>query len=197
MTVLRRLLDLSLAAVILPLASPFLILAAVAIVLDTPGPVIYRSPRVGQGGHTFAMLRFRTVDLAVPADLPMEQRLSSAGRWIRNLSLDDLPNLFNVLTGQMSLVGPRPTEPDQVDLADARWRCVLDVRPGMVSHAILCLGREYNASPPALKLQLEMQYVEHRSVAGDLQLLLLAAAALAQSKGNVKARGKPRDLIRK
>ena len=191
---LKRFLDLSLTLLVLLLALPLLLLAAAAIWLDTPGPILYRSPRVGRNGHLFGMLRFRTVDLAVSSHLPMAQRLSRAGRWIRNLSLDDLPNLFNVLVGEMSFVGPRPTEPDRVDLGDPAWQRVLRVQPGMVSYAILCLGREYNASPSDLKLQLELEYVERQSVAGDLRLLLLAAAALVQSRGNVKSRGAPRKL---
>lgn len=129
---LKWVLDVALALVVLPLASPLLLLAAAAVGLGSPGPILYRSPRVGRGGRIFGMLRVRTVDLSVPADLPMEQRLSCAGRWIRNLSLDDLPNLFNVLVGRMSLVGPRPTEPDRVDPADPAWQRVLSVRPGMV-----------------------------------------------------------------
>jgi lipopolysaccharide/colanic/teichoic acid biosynthesis glycosyltransferase len=137
------------------------------------------------------MLRFRTVDLAVAAELPLEQRLSRAGRWIRDVSLDDLPNLFNVLAGDMSLVGPRPTEPERVDLEDPTWQRVLSVRPGMVSYAILRLGREYNASPADLKLQLEQDYVDRQSVAYDLRLVRVALGALVRSRGNVKARGLP------
>jgi lipopolysaccharide/colanic/teichoic acid biosynthesis glycosyltransferase len=192
--VAKRLVDVLLACLSLPIAAPLLAASALAIRLDTPGPVLYHSPRLGRGGHIFGLLRFRTVDLAVPADRPMAQRLSRAGRRIRDLSLDDLPNLFNVLAGDMSLVGPRPTEPERVDLDDPHWQRVLSVRPGMVSYAILCLGREYNASPPGAKLQLELEYVQRQSVVCDLRLLLLAAIALLRSGGNVKARGEPRSL---
>jgi lipopolysaccharide/colanic/teichoic acid biosynthesis glycosyltransferase len=121
----RRLFDLSLVLSALPLALPLLLVAGLAIWLDTGRPIVYRSVRVGRSGRSFGMLRFRTVDLAVAAELPLEQRLSRAGRWIRDVSLDDLPNLFNVLAGDISLVGPRPTQ------SGSTWK----TRPGSACSA--------------------------------------------------------------
>jgi lipopolysaccharide/colanic/teichoic acid biosynthesis glycosyltransferase len=96
-----------------------------------------------------------------------------------------------VVWGEMSLVGPRPMEPARVELEDPAWQRILTVRPGMVSWAIHCLGREYNASSQALKKRLELEYVAKRSMGFDLWLLWSAGRALVASRGNVKARGRP------
>jgi lipopolysaccharide/colanic/teichoic acid biosynthesis glycosyltransferase len=137
------------------------------------------------------MLRFRTVDINKPAHLSMDERMTRAGRFIRNYSIDDLPNLFNVLMGDMSIVGPRPTEPERVDLEDPGWQRILTLRPGLLSFAIHKLARQYNASSWELRNKLELEYVQNQSLAFDLQILREAARALVASKGNIKARGEP------
>jgi sugar transferase EpsL len=187
---LRRSIDLVGALLLLILASPLLAVIAVALRLEGYGPVLYRSPRVGRGGRPFSLLRFRTMlDTAEPRSV--EQRLTPVGRLIRNISLDDLPNLVNVLRGEMSLVGPRPMEPERVDLSDPAWQRILSVRPGLVSFAILQLARRYNASDTAAKNALELRYVQQRSLSGDLALFRRALRALVASRGNIKARGVP------
>jgi lipopolysaccharide/colanic/teichoic acid biosynthesis glycosyltransferase len=187
----KRAFDLVLALPALLFAVPVMAITALLIALDSPGPAVYRSPRVGRNGRQFGMVRFRTVDIRKPERLGMDERLTRVGRVIRNYSIDDLPNLFNVLVGDMSFVGPRPTEPERVDRGDPTWQKILTVRPGMFSLAILQLGRAYNASDPALKQRLEVEYVENASLRFDLRVLLRAVGAHIASRGNVKARGEP------
>lgn len=138
------------------------------------------------------MLRFRTVDLRYPQHLSMNQRLSRAGRLIRSISLDDLPNLINVLRGEMSLVGPRPTEPERVDSQRLEWQRILSVRPGMISYAILMLAREYNDTPLERKLVLEGEYVARQSLGFDIWILLEGFRSMIASRGNIKMHGTPR-----
>ncbi|MCB0105921.1 MAG: sugar transferase, partial [Caldilineaceae bacterium] len=103
----KRLFDLITATILLLIVSPCLILAALAIRLDSTGPIWYRSPRVGRNGKRFGLYRLRTVDTQRPATLPMAQRLTRVGRFIRNYSIDDFPNLFNIVSGDLSIIGPR------------------------------------------------------------------------------------------
>jgi Bacterial sugar transferase len=150
--------------------------------------VFRRSRRPGRGGRPFHLLTFRTMagDEGAPED-----RLTAVGRAIRRSSLDHLPMLVDVLRGDLSLVGPRPMEPERVDLADPAWGRVLTVRPGLVSYASLRLGRTYNASPMAERQRLELEYVARSSLRLDLRLCGQAVEALVRSRGNVKARGRP------
>lgn len=188
---MTRLLDLIIALLVLIIATPVLFVVALLIKCDSPGPIIYGSPRVGKNGKLFHVFRFRTVDISKPAHLSMRERLTGVGGFIRNYSLDDLPNVFNTLKGEMSIVGPRPTEPEIVDINDATWQSVLTVRPGSVSWAILQLASAYNTSPWSVRLALEEEYISKKSVVFDLFVLGKAVQALIVSKGNVKARGVP------
>jgi lipopolysaccharide/colanic/teichoic acid biosynthesis glycosyltransferase len=188
---MTRLLDVLVAALILIVTAPVLLVITFLIRCDSPGPIIYGSPRVGRNGKEFRLLRFRTVDLSKPAHLSMQERLTRVGSFIRNYSLDDLPNAFNVLKGELSLVGPRPTEPEMVDLKDPAWQKVLTVRPGYISWAILELASAYNASPRSLKLQLEEEYLQKKSLVFDVLVLRKAVRGLIASRGNIKARGVP------
>ena len=188
---MTRLLDVLVGAFILISTAPVILVIAFLIRCDSSGPIIYGSPRVGKNGKEFRLLRFRTVDQNLPAHLSMEARLTHVGSLIRNYSLDDLPNVFNVLKGELSLVGPRPTEPERVDLNDPAWRNVLTVRPGYVSWAILELASSYNTSPWSLKLQLEEVYVQKKSLVFDVLVLRKAVQRLIASRGNIKARGVP------
>jgi lipopolysaccharide/colanic/teichoic acid biosynthesis glycosyltransferase len=185
----KRLVDLVIASLLLVLSLPVLLLAALLIRLETPGAAWYLSPRLGRGGRRFGLLRMRTVDPRRPASAPMAERLSRVGRLLRELSLDDLPNLLNVLRGDLSLVGPRPMEPDRVDLADPAWQRVLSVRPGLVSLAIVRLASAYNSSPLQVRHALELEYVARQSLAFDLRLLVEGLVGLVRSRGNIKTRG--------
>ena len=188
---MTRLLDLIVGSLVLIIATPVLFVVALLIKCDSPGPIIYGSPRVGKNGKLFHLFRFRTVDINKPAHLSMRERLTRVGGFIRNYSLDDLPNVFNILKGEMSIVGPRPTEPESVDINDPTWQSVLTVRPGLVSWAILQLASAYNASPWPLRLRLEEEYISKKSLVFDLFVLGKAVQSLIASRGNVKARGVP------
>lgn len=188
---MTRLIDLLIGSLILIVAMPIIVVIAFLIKCNSPGPILYGSLRIGKNGKPFRMFRFRTVNISKPTDLNMSERLTRVGRFIRNYSLDDLPNVFNVLKGDLSIIGPRPTEPEIVDLNDLAWQKVLTVRPGYISWAILELASAYNTSPWSFRLQLEEEYIQKRSVEFDLFVLRKALQKLIASKGNLKARGVP------
>jgi len=180
--------DLVTAGVLLVVTVPVFVVVALAQRKEGM-PVLWRSPRLGRHGRRFDLLSFCTMR-ATPAD-DVDARLTRTGRVLRDYSLDHLPTLINVLRGDMSLVGPRPTEPDRIDLRDASWQRVLSTRPGMISYAILRLARDYNAAPAQERLALEVSYVDHASLALDVRLLVRAVVTALRSRGNVKARGRP------
>ena len=161
--------------------SPLLGLAALAVKLEDRGPVFYRQLRVGKDGRDFELLKLRTMVVdaerqggghALDRDDP---RITRAGRVLRRLSIDELPQLWNVLRGEMSLVGPRPTLRYQVDHYDERQRHRLDVRPGLTGWAQVN-GRA--ALPWDERIELDLWYVEHRSTWFDLKILALTPFAL-------------------
>jgi lipopolysaccharide/colanic/teichoic acid biosynthesis glycosyltransferase len=186
----KRVGDLVMATALLIITAP--VFAVVTLAQRIEGtPVLWRSPRLGRGARRFDLLSFRTMDEQPIIDA--DARFTRTGRFLRNYSLDHLPTLVNVLRGDMSLIGPRPTEPDRVDLHDTRWQRVLSVRPGMVSYAIIHLARTYNTAPAEQRLALEMAYVDQAGLIVDLRLLIQAAVSLVRSRGNIKARGHPAD----
>jgi len=117
--------------------------------------------------------------------------MTRVGAVIRNYSLDDLPNLLNVLIGDMSIVGPRPMEPERVTMADPVWQATLSVRPGLLSFAILRLADTYNASDPQIKQHVELEYIARQSFRFDLEVFVRWMQSYIASKGNIKARGRP------
>jgi lipopolysaccharide/colanic/teichoic acid biosynthesis glycosyltransferase len=189
--VIKRLFDLVVALVLLMVYAPALLIIAIVIRLDSPGPILYLSERVGKNGKLFCPYRFRTMDIHKPTHLSAEERLTHVGRFIRNYSLDHLPTWFNVLKGEMSVVGPRPEMPEYVDLEDPTWQSILTVKPGMISLAVYRLGRKYNASSQPVRQKIELEYIQKQSLMFDLWMFLKSGQALIASKGNVKARGEP------
>ena len=178
---MNRTLDAALAATGLAISAPVLGLAAIAIRLEDGGPVLYRQRRVGEGGEEFELLKLRTMvvgaeamgdGLAVNAGDP---RITTVGRILRRLSLDELPQLWNVVRGDMSLVGPRPTLRYQVERYDERQRRRLEVKPGITGWAQLH-GRA--RLPWAERIELDVWYVEHRSALLDLKILARTPIAL-------------------
>jgi len=181
-----RALDLLVAALALALLSPFLFVAAVAIKLGSRGPVLYRQRRVGREGREFEMLKLRTmvqgsdpvgVGTVVSRDDP---RVTAAGRFLRRTSLDEVPNLLNVLRGEMAIVGPRPTIPAQVDDYTARQRRRHEVLPGITGWAQV-QGRA--AIPWEQRIELDVWYVDHRSLALDLRILARTAWLVISGQG--------------
>jgi lipopolysaccharide/colanic/teichoic acid biosynthesis glycosyltransferase len=185
---LPRWADLVIAVVALIIVSPILLAAAIAIRLSSRGPVIYRQRRVGRDGVIFEMFKLRTmhqgadpigVGTAVTADDPSVTRV---GRLLRRFSLDELPNLFNVLRGEMRIVGPRATLPAQVELYTPRQLRRLDLRPGVTGWAQIH-GRA--GIPWEERIELDVWYVEHRSLRLDLKILARTPGALLGGAGNV------------
>ena len=171
---IRRAIDIAVSASALVLAAPVLLLAALAIRVESPGPVIYRQRRSGLHGAEFDVLKLRTmVDGAehIGAGLAVNEndaRITRVGALLRRTSLDELPNLVNVLRGEMSLIGPRPTLPVQVEQYTQRQRGRLAIKPGITGWAQVN-GRA--SLPWAERIELDLYYIEHRSLALDVQIL--------------------------
>jgi lipopolysaccharide/colanic/teichoic acid biosynthesis glycosyltransferase len=185
---LPRAADLAIAAVGLVLLSPLLLAAALAIKLESRGPVLYRQRRVGRDGLIFELFKLRTmrrgadpvgVGTAVTADDP---RVTRVGGFLRRYSLDELPNLINVLRGEMRIVGPRATLPAQVELYTPRQLRRLDLRPGVTGWAQIH-GRA--GIPWEERIELDVWYVEHRSLWLDLKILAKTPGALLGGAGSV------------
>ena len=177
---MNRAADVAIAGVALVVASPLLAVAAVAVKLDG-GPVLYRQMRVGKDGVDFELLKLRTMVVGAEtmgAGLAVNEgdsRITRAGRALRRLSLDELPQLWNVVRGDMSIVGPRPTLRYQVDRYDARQRRRLEVKPGITGWAQVH-GRA--SLPWPERIELDVWYVEHRTALLDLEILVKTPLAL-------------------
>jgi lipopolysaccharide/colanic/teichoic acid biosynthesis glycosyltransferase len=187
---LKRLFDILVAAFLLLILSPMLLAVMLALKIQGQTSVFNLSPRVGKAGKPFRLMRFKTM-IDTTAPVSVEECLTKVGRFIRNYSLDDTPNLINVLRGDMSIIGPRATEPERVDLSNPEWQQILSVRLGGFSYAILMLATEFNRSSPELKRQLELDYVQKQSFWYDLQVMRGVIQKLIASRGNIKSRGKP------
>ena len=177
----KRLADIAISVTGLVIASPFLALSALAVKLDGGGPVLFRQTRVGKNGADFELLKLRTMVVGAEtkgAGFAVEQgdpRITRVGRILRRLSLDELPQLWNVVRGEMSLIGPRPTLAYQVERYTEHQRHRLDVRPGLTGWAQVH-GRA--SLPWDERIELDVWYVEHRSPWIDLKILALTPAAL-------------------
>ena len=184
---LNRSFDVVLAAAGLALASPLLVGAAVVIKLEGRGPALYRQKRVGLHGAEFELLKLRTMVVGAEqlgagwAVNEGDPRITKAGRLLRRLSLDELPQLWNVLRGDMSMIGPRPTLAYQVERYTERQRRRLEVKPGITGWAQVN-GRA--ALPWEERIELDVWYVEHRSPRVDLAIL--AKTPLALFRGTYK-----------
>jgi lipopolysaccharide/colanic/teichoic acid biosynthesis glycosyltransferase len=181
-----RALDLLVASLALTLVAPLLALAAILIKLESRGPVFYRQRRVGRGGEPFELWKLRTM---VPGAESMgagiyvvegDPRITRIGRLLRRFSLDELPNLINVLRGEMAIVGPRPTVQEQVDRYTDRQRRRLEVKPGITGWAQVN-GR--TSLPWPERIELDVWYVEHRSLRLDLRILARTIRMLATGHG--------------
>jgi lipopolysaccharide/colanic/teichoic acid biosynthesis glycosyltransferase len=181
-----RSLDIVVASAALLVLSPLLALAALLIKLESRGAVFYRQRRVGRGGRPFEMWKLRTM---VPGAETMgaglyvlegDSRITRVGRRLRRFSLDELPNLVNVVRGEMAIVGPRPTVQQQVDRYTERQRRRLEVKPGITGWAQIN-GRATLPWPE--RIELDVWYVEHRSLVLDLRILARTVRMLASGHG--------------
>lgn len=199
--VAKRAMDVFAAAVALALSLPLWIAVALAIRADSPGPAFYRGTRVGRGGGTFRMWKFRT--MAADADrrgvwstAADDPRITRVGRFLRSTKLDELPQLINVLTGDMSIVGPRPQVPADVARYTAEERELLTVRPGMTDEASIRFRNEaeilrghpdpdaaYDALIRPEKSRLGLAYVRSRSLRTDLRIVWNTARVILRLPG--------------
>lgn len=193
----KRLFDILCAGVGLLLLSPLLLGVAVWVKLDSRGPVMFRQERVGRFGRTFRIHKFRTMRVDAPKLGPQitigdDARITRSGRWLRASKVDELPQLWDVLRGAMSLVGPRPEVPRYVALYPEELRAlVLSVRPGITDPASLSFRnesellaqaedpeREYVEVVMPMKLRLAADYVRNASLGGDIRLILATLGAI-------------------
>ena len=202
----KRLFDLVLATCALALLSPVLLVAALWVKLDSPGPVIFRHERVGWRGRHFSVLKLRTMRAGAPASgagnstitVGADERITRAGRVLRKWKVDELPQLVNVFKGDMSLVGPRPEVPGYVALYPPELRdLVQSVRPGLTDLASIAYRHESDllaraADPQAhyrqvvmpAKLKLCAEYVEQQSLWLDIQILWRTVVAVFESSAS-------------
>ena len=193
---MRRVIDLALSASALVLISPLLLVIGALVACTSPGGPLFRQTRVGRYRRPFTLLKFRSMSVHPgteegsfdPGD---HRRVAGVGRVLRRFKLDELPQLWNVLVGDMSLVGPRPEVPEWTEIHPEEWDVVLSVRPGLTDPASLEFRHEETLlarsdDPRALyrdvilprKLELSGHYVRHRTMGGDMALLLRTVLAL-------------------
>jgi lipopolysaccharide/colanic/teichoic acid biosynthesis glycosyltransferase len=186
---IKRALDLLIAVPAALLSAPVVALLALAIRFESSGYPIYRQTRVGKDGQTFSIYKLRTMVRGaefIGAGLAIQEgdeRITRVGEFLRRYSLDELPNLWNVLRGEMSIVGPRPTIPVQVSQYTDRQMGRLTVKPGITGWAQVN-GRA--ALPWTERIELDLWYVEHQSLALDLRILARTAGLVGSGKGLYK-----------
>lgn len=214
----NRLFNAVLAAAGLLLVSPLILLVALAVKLDSPGPVFYRCRRIGLGGREFYMLKFRKMyATAVGAALTAtdDERFTRLGRFLARTKLDEIPQLLNVIIGNMSIVGPRPEDPSFVALRRSDYEEILQVRPGITGLTQLAFANEYDIldrHDPVTdyvhrllpqKVQIDRMYVARRSIVMDLRILGWTAitflskrdVAIHRSTGRMTLRRRPASAV--
>ena len=186
MRALKRSFDLAVAIIVLIVSAPLLMLMALAIVIDDGLPVLFIQDRIGRAGRKFRCLKFRTMKVGAGArgrDLNVtaaDPRLTRVGRRLRTWTLDEIPQLINVLKGEMSIVGPRPWVEEQAAYCSAEQRRRFEVRPGMAGWAWIH-GR--NHLPFEARIYLDLWYVDHWSLWLDLKILAKASVLLFRRAG--------------
>lgn len=187
---LKRVFDLILALFALIVLSPLFLVLIIAIKLDTPGPVLFKQKRVGIHKTHFNILKFRTMRTDTPKDTPThllenpQQWITKVGRFLRKTSLDELPQIINILVGEMSIVGPRPALWNQYDLIDERDKYgANDVPVGLTGWAQIN-GRDELEIP--LKAKLDGEYVKKMSLMMDIRCIILTALKIVKSEGVVE-----------
>ena len=182
----KRLSDLLVGGLAVGLTAPVVVVCAIAIRLDSKGPILYRQPRAGLDGHEFEIVKLRTMVVGAEhtgAGMAVDyndSRITRVGGFLRRWSLDELPNLINVVKGEMSLVGPRPTLLEQVAEYDERQRGRLTVRPGVTGWAQV-QGRA--SLPWSERIELDLWYIEHQSLRLDLKILLVTVRMVFTGEG--------------
>lgn len=183
----KRLFDILVSLLALGLVYPVMLVIAIAVRADSRGAVIFRQRRAGLNGKSFVMLKFRSMrtesdPYGISPGSGQDPRLTRVGRFLRETSLDELPQLFNVLSGDMSLVGPRPLYERQAAQWDARQRGRLDVRPGITGWAQVS-GR--GDLPIEDKIELDLWYVQHQSLWLDVKIIFNTIQNALKGRANI------------
>ena len=179
---MKRVLDVAVAATLLLLLSPLLVITAILIRARLGSPIFFTQTRIGKDERAFRLIKFRTM---LNGDAPDDERLTPLGKWLRETSVDELPELWNILTGSMSLVGPRPLLPHYLPHYTAREKLRHSMHPGITGLAQIN-GR--NALTWDARLELDAYYVEHFSFIGDLDILW-DTVAIVLKRENISADG--------
>lgn len=190
---LKRTFDILCSFVALCFISPLLLLVTLAIILSEGWPAFYSQARVGLGGKTFKLYKFRTMKVNIggpPLTAAKDPRVTSIGRLLRRYKLDELPQLYNILVGEMSFVGPRPEVPRYVSLYQQEYSRILSIRPGLTDPASIFFKNEslllkqedpekfYIETILPRKLQKNLEYVENRTLLGDIALIFKTLGAI-------------------
>jgi len=185
--IIKRFIDLVLSLIGIIVLSPLFLIIAILIKLDSKGPVIFKQKRVGKDGKYFNILKFRTMRTDCPKDVPThllsnpDMYITKMGKFLRKSSLDELPQLFNILKGDMSIIGPRPALYNQYNLIEERERYKANsIRPGLTGWAQIN-GRD--EIPIKLKAQLDGEYVEKLSFLFDVKCFALTVFKVLKSEG--------------
>ena len=183
----KRFLDIVLSAAGLLVLSPILLIIAVAIKLDSKGPVLFKQKRVAKGKEHFQILKFRTMYADVPKDVPThlladpESKITKIGRFLRKSSLDELPQIWNILVGEMSIIGPRPALWNLFDLIAERDKYgANDVRPGLTGLAQV-MGRD--ELPIEVKAKYDGEYAQNVTFANDVKIFFKTITSVLGAKG--------------
>lgn len=183
---LKRTMDVVLSLLVLVIGLPPFLAIGVLVKLSSPGPVLFVQERVGKGGRTFPMYKFRSMTVAPPGHQPglwseeEKARVTRVGRVLRDYGLDELPQALNILKGDMSIVGPRPPLPSRVNGYTERQRKVFQMRPGVLALAAI-KGRR--SIPVEDRVELHVQYVESWSLRLDLHILLRSIGVVLRRQG--------------
>ena len=183
----KRFLDIVLSAAGLLVLSPLLIIIALAIKLDSKGPVLFKQKRVAKGKQHFQILKFRTMYADVPKDVPThlladpDSKITKIGRFLRKSSLDELPQIWNILVGEMSIIGPRPALWNQFDLIEERDKYgANDVRPGLTGLAQV-MGRD--ELPIDVKAKYDGEYAQNVTFANDVKIFFKTITSVLGAEG--------------
>lgn len=187
---LKRVLDFIIAVIALAVLSPLFLIFTIAIKLDSKGPVFFRQKRVGMGGKYFYILKFRTMHVETPNEIPThllvcpEKFITRAGRFLRRTSLDEIPQILNIISGQMSFVGPRPVLWNEFDLIEERNKNgVCNVRPGLTGLAQIS-GRDELCN--TTKAKVDELYAKNISVILDLACIFKTIGKVVRHEGVVE-----------
>jgi len=201
--IIKRVLDVAISAVSLVVLSPLFVLIAIAIKVDSKGPVIFKQKRYGRSKVLFDICKFRTMRTDAPKDVPTNDLrgaknfITPLGRFLRKTSLDELPQLWNILKGDMSLIGPRPALWNQYDLMELRDQYgASDIRPGLSGWAQVN-GRDYLSRDLEKKARRDAEYANNISFAFDLKCFLLTIVKVFNRQGIVEGAEEPKTEAQK